>query len=492
MRHKSQEMDYEPLTRGGKRTGPSEDEFGDGLFKDPFSKSQSPAMPRKKEVVSKAPSRPQTSTVKSVLKRGHGLSFAGLFLFIALVYFRPYEWSPSLMFLSTSAFWVAVLTLAVYVPTQLGLENKLTIRPREVNLVLLLALTGLLSIPLALDPLTAWTALVEYLKVIVMFIVMVNVVRTEKRLRILLFLALVTSVVVSASAVNDYRLGNLALGQKERIEGALGNLFQNPNDLALYLNTMIPIAFGFFLGTRAITKKLFYIALVILFVAGVLCTTSRGGFIGLACVIVVLAAKLTHRYRLLLGVTAVLVVLLVFVLAPGGLRSRLAKGSDDASTVARTDDLKRSVFLMVRHPIFGLGMNNYIFYSNSAHATHNAYTQIGAEMGVPALLFYILFLVTPLRRLSKLRRSRKDTETRRDLRYICLGIEASLIAYMVTSFFLSVAYLWYAYFLVGYAVTLRRLISPSEFEPEQLPGHHTAMWSLKPSETSPMARNSTW
>ncbi|HEV2905296.1 MAG TPA: hypothetical protein VGW32_09620, partial [Pyrinomonadaceae bacterium] len=41
--------------------------------------------------------------------------------------------------------------------------------------------------------------------------------------------------------------------------------------------------------------------------------------------------------------------------------------------------------------------------------------------------------------------------------YLALGLQASLIAYAVSSFFLSVAYRWYIYYLVGYAVCFRRI-----------------------------------
>src|SRR6185369_15458521 len=101
--------------------------------------------------------------------------------------------------LSKSALVAAILTLAVFVPTQLGLENRLTVRPREVNLALLLLLTGALSIPLALEPARALQSFIEYCKVIVMFIVMVNVLRNEKRLRALILLVLVASCVLSAA-----------------------------------------------------------------------------------------------------------------------------------------------------------------------------------------------------------------------------------------------------------------------------------------------------
>jgi hypothetical protein len=41
--------------------------------------------------------------------------------------------------------------------------------------------------------------------------------------------------------------------------------------------------------------------------------------------------------------------------------------------------------------------------------------------------------------------------------YLAIGVQASLIGYMVASFFAAVAYQWYVYYLVGYAIALRRI-----------------------------------
>ena len=41
--------------------------------------------------------------------------------------------------------------------------------------------------------------------------------------------------------------------------------------------------------------------------------------------------------------------------------------------------------------------------------------------------------------------------------YLAIGLQASLVAYMVASFFAAVAYQWYAYYLVAYAIALRRI-----------------------------------
>lgn len=400
-------------------------------------------------------SNPSQETESWINKQGHGLSFAGLFVFTFLVYFRPYELFPSLSWLSKSAFIVAVTTVAIFVPTQLSLESRITATPREVKLVLGLLITGVLSIPLAVEPSRAVQSFTEYLKVIVMFFVMVNVVRTEKRLRKLILLVLFASCILSIGALNDYRLGNLAL-QGRRIAGVIGGLFGNPNDLALHLVTMIPISLALMLGSRSLLKKSLYLACSLLLMAGMVATFSRGGFLGFVCVMAFLVWKLAPRHRMVFGVLGLAAVLVTIAMAPSAYRSRLAT-TNDASAVARTDDLKRSILVAARHPAFGVGMDNYIIYSNVNKTTHNAYTQVAAEMGVVALLVYVAFLITPFRRLRRIEQAMWAAKRKPSVYYLAIGLQASLVAYMVVSFFASVAYLWYAYYLVAYCICLRRI-----------------------------------
>jgi probable O-glycosylation ligase (exosortase A-associated) len=408
----------------------------------------------------------------SVLKHGHGLSFLGLFLFTFLVYLRPYELSPSLFWLSKTAFWVALGTLIVFVPTQLGLENRLTIRTREVNAVLLFALAGLLSIPFALEPGRAYEAFVEYLKVLVMFVVMVNVVRTNARLMTLVVLIMLISCGLSIGALQDYLSGNFAL-RGQRIAGVVGGLFSNPNDLALHLVTFIPIGIALVLSTRGSIRKLLFLLASALMVAGIVATFSRGGFIGLAAVILFLAWKLAARHRILVFVGGVLLITSLFFVAPSDYRSRLATTNDDSATV-RIDDLKRSVFIALRHPVFGVGMDNYILYSNTNHETHNAYTQVAAELGLPALAIYLFLLLATIKNLMKVEIESSATRKREPFYYLSIGMQASLIGFMVSSFFASVAYFWYLYYLIGFAVCITRLFgnrvrAQSEYQTTPVP-----------------------
>lgn len=393
-------------------------------------------------------------------RRGHALSFAGLFLFTLVLYFRPYELFESLSAFNSLAFWIAVATLVAFVPTQLGHEGTLTTRPREVNLILLLALIALVGVPLAIDKAEAWDNFIQFLKVVVMFIVMVNVIRTERRLKALIFLGLAAGCLVSVAAINDYRLGQLKL-VGERVLGIIGGMFENPNDMALYLVMMVPLCVAMLLSARGMIKKMIYGACALVMIAANLVTFSRGGFIGLVCVLLVIAWKIGRRHRLSVVVCSFLCGAFMLILLPGALVERLASiygtGSNEsalASSVSRQALLLRSIWISVRNPLLGIGMGNFHHVSIHEQVSHNAYTQVSAELGIPALVLYVMLMVTALKRLRQIERETLATPHNSHFYYLAIGLQASLIGYMVSSFFASVAFLYYLYYPVGYAVCL--------------------------------------
>src|SRR5688572_10421944 len=122
-----------------------------------------------------------------IRRRGHTFSFAALFVFSIVLYLRPYELIGALSSFTSMAFYTGVITLGIYFATQLALEGNLTARPKEINLILFLGAAALLSMPLSEDPAGGWETFTELLlKTMVIFVVIVNVVRTELRLKLLI------------------------------------------------------------------------------------------------------------------------------------------------------------------------------------------------------------------------------------------------------------------------------------------------------------------
>jgi O-antigen ligase len=453
------QADYEPVTRSRRSRLLENEDAGDASWPAAANSSTTDDDGHGAE---EAPPPVNKKEPPTFLKRGHKLTYLALFLFTIILYARPAEFYPSPL-TNSIAFIVGIITLAFFFTSQISIEGTLTARPREVNLVLLFCLTGLLSIPLALSPNEAWATFSDtFIRCVVIFVVLVNAVRTELRLRWLLYLAVFVSCWLSLGAINDYRLGLLTT-EGYRVSGVGKGIFGNSNDMAMHLVTIMPIAIALSFATRGIARKIIFAASAALMMAAIVLTYSRGAFIGSLIVLGFLGWKLGRRHRLAVFVLGALVIVLFLALAPGNYSVRLLSIfvpdlDPVGSANARRSELFRSLQVAIRHPLFGIGMGNYASeMSHTGLVTHNAYTQVAAEMGMIALALYTMFVAAPLRKLGQM--ARETFKAGNDLRYyyLAVGLQASLLGYMVATFFLSVAYLWYAYYLVAYAVCLRRM-----------------------------------
>jgi O-antigen ligase len=456
----------EPLTRSARRGSRIEVEEpvlpARGILpSEPITATDHPSEPPQGEIIRETELDPKKRE-SWLVRRGHSLSYLGIFLFTLVLYFRPYELFPALAAFSSLALFLAVATLAIYLPTQFALEGNVTATPVEIKLVLALTLMAIVSIPLGISAAGSWETFTDvYIKAVLMFIVIVNVVRTDRRLDGLLWLALAVGVMVSFNAVQDYRTGTMAV-DGYRVEGTGRGMFGNPNDMALHLVMMTPIAFALLLRSRAISQKLIYGAVALLMIAGNMLTFSRAGFLGLGASFAVMVWKLGKGRRLVVMTAAAVSALAFIAVAPGNYGLRIASifiPSLDpvGSSQMREGHLIQSVLVTLRHPLTGIGMGNFGMWSAHGQVTHNAYTQVSAELGLLALAIYVAFIVYPYWQLSKVESETWGDAGAKKYYYLSVGIQAAIAGYMVTSFFASVAYQWYIYYLIGYAVCLRRV-----------------------------------
>jgi O-antigen ligase len=118
-----------------------------------------------------------------------------------------------------------------------------------------------------------------------------------------------------------------------------------------------------------------------------------------------------------------------------------------------------SVDLASRHLILGIGMGNFHIYSLKGYVAHNSYLEVSAEFGVAGLIAYLTFILSPLRSLKRVEvatsRSRKPRE--REFYYLSVGLQATIWAYLVCSFFASIQYFWYLYQIVAYSIALQMI-----------------------------------
>jgi|GEM_PF-678148 len=396
-----------------------------------------------------------------LVRNGHSITYFGLYLFSVLVLFRPYEIVPGMEFLSATAFYFALATLLIYLPSQFAAEGNFTILSTEVKAVLALAAIALVTVPIAKDPKTAWDTFNDpFIKAVLMFVVMVNVVRTRKRLMAMIWLSLGIGIYLGITALDLYASGKFAV-EEYRVAVDVGGLFGNPNDMALHFVMMTPLALTLAIGTASKPLKIAYFALTVLFVGANMVTFSRGGFLGFFASAAVLAWKLGRKQRTKVTIGALIGGAAFIVAAPGnyGLRmlSIFIPGLDAVgSSDQRKELLQRSLLVTARNP-WGIGIGNFPIVGIHEHQTHNAYTQVSSELGVLGLIAYLFFVISPIRRLRAIERMLFDKDDLNWYYYLSIGLQASIVGYMVSSFFASVAYNWFIYYGIAYAVAFRRI-----------------------------------
>lgn len=414
----------------------------------------------------------ELASVSSLKESGvhgkHGLAYAGLFMFTLILYARPQELFPGVFGDFPLAKLVAIATIAVYVLSKLSAGEKLTFWPLQLKMVLLIAALGIVFIPVAQTPQDTITVLSDiYSKVVCVFILFVNLVDTRERVTRLMKLMVLCGTWIAYDAIGRYRAGELTL-ENRRIQGVVGGMFGGPNDLAISFDLLLPLAVFLMLQSKGV-MRLLYLGCTAVLAVGVVVTFSRGGFLGLVFSGAVMLWKLGRQYRIWTVVASATAVVILLVAMPSGYGSRISSISNEAkdatgSSWERQELLKRAFNVALHHPLIGIGMGNFHSFSINEKVAHNSYLEIWAELGLLGLAAYLTLISSSYSRAREIEKEslkqRESTAADATNNYHYFGsvaLQGAIVAFIVCAFFGSIQYLWYIYYLAGFAVALRRI-----------------------------------
>ena len=401
----------------------------------------------------------------------HTVGYGGLILFTILMYLRPNDLLPIGTFPILKI--LTIGTLAAFFIERLGQGGPLSVMPRPFKYLLVMAGLAIVSIPVALDPAASFGGFIDqFLKILLVFLLMINVVSSFRRLRLMMEVTVLSGAGVALLTLFQYVQGkNLVEGS--RAAGALGGIFANPNDFALAMNVLLPIAVGLALSRPSPVAKLLYLVCSALLAVTTVVTYSRAGFLTMAIAGAFFLVKVGRRYPTV-WVVGALTAALLFASSPGRVLTIFDAAGGDAtaaeSAATRWSLVMRSLEVAGANPVrwlFGVGMDNFHIVSHKELVNHNAYLQVFNEVGLPALIFYILFLASVFKITALITKRYQRVRGYRQVWLMAAAIQTSLVAYLVGSFFASVAYLWYVYYPAAFAVCLQQLLARAGRQPAQ-------------------------
>jgi O-antigen ligase len=255
------------------------------------------------------------------------------------------------------------------------------------------------------------------IQLFVLFLMISNVCTNIVNIKYILFSFLVGGCIVAYLVI---RSGDYAFTEftGQRTAGIVGNA----NQFALLIDGVLIILLWFFQLAKSKIFKAIFLCPVPLCFKLVVASASRSGFLGFVIILALWYGlfyfRLTFKKPLLaLFVTVIMIGFGIYVvknLAYTMLLQRftearyITEGAGEASAVSRVAIMKEGIRVGIGHPIFGVGLGNYLVYNTMGKFAHNNYVEVLADTGLVGWILYYGIYYCIIVKISKLRKIMKS------------------------------------------------------------------------------------
>ncbi|MBN2562237.1 MAG: O-antigen ligase family protein [Phycisphaerae bacterium] len=242
-----------------------------------------------------------------------------------------------------------------------------------------------------------------------------------------------------------------------------GKTYDN-NLFALVSVMALPMMFYFALSVKHARWRPLLLCLAALMCLGIIGSRSRAGFVAFALVLMCMAWSSRYRLRAVFAVGLVAAVALT--MSGQEIRERVVsilEYRDDKSVEGRLYTWEVAQKLLRRHPVIGVGFNNFEVakdrLAGGRKAAHNIYLQNLAELGLLGHpLWLIIIFGTMISLYRFMRRSRRLPPDMRWAYYWSRGLLLGLAAFCIHGLFHNEEYLELMFVMVGLNIALQTVV----------------------------------
>jgi hypothetical protein len=305
----------------------------------------------------------------------------------------------------------------------------------------------------------AWNLTENLGKIVLPTVVGITLIDSVQKLKQLAWVIILSHGYLALELNRYYFDGNVVYF----IESGFGRM--DNNCVAITMVACVGLAFFMGVYTKGWLWKGLAFGSGVLMVHVVLFSFSRGGMVGLiiagATAFWLIPKKPVHFLVSALAVAACL------QLAGPQVRQRFfstfaEKEERDKSAQSRLDLWKAGLESMQERPLFGVGPDNWIFHSEKygyGHKMiHSLWIQTGADIGIPGMLFLILFYSTCIVRLYPLAHGWRVMQDPW-LRNLSCMVVAGLAGFAVSAQFVSLQGLETPYYIALIGAGVLKLVS---------------------------------
>lgn len=393
-------------------------------------------------------------------------AFFWLCAFYVVYCARPEDWIPGLTYLPLAKICGTCAFLALLFSVGRAKRSLRDLPPEGRYLVVLVCFLVLTSFFSPVWRGGAFNHSLGFAKVAVAWVLTFLVITNFRRLRQIILIQTASVAVIAVISILKGR-------NTPRLQGVLGGIYDNSNDLAFAMVLCLPFCLAFLLRGRGLMRKVMWLLAMLVMVTTVFLTASRAGFIELvitACFCLWYFAIKGKRPQLI--VVSCLVGAVLTFGAGGKLEKRILALSGQITSdldqraydsyEERKELMISSLKAIVHYPIYGIGVQNFVTYGGRWKEVHNCYLEIGAEGGITGLVLYLLFFRCAFANLKRLRKLDLDPE----MKLFVWALQSSLIGFVTGALFAPEAYQFFSYFAVAQVSVIWAIVR--EQSPEAL------------------------
>jgi len=394
--------------------------------------------------------------------------FWGLVAVLVLEFLRLQQIVPALAPLHLPRLLTLWVALAWALRTVV-LRKAPVVRDRQHAVMAAILAVGALSLLGAYWRGQAFQTLLDLAKQVVVFFLIVNLATDRRRVRILLWSLVLLNAWLGFSQLTGYKLASSS-ATLIRLGTGTDSFLGNSVDFAVALAVALPFAVFFIFAERSRILRVGALLLAGLFVASLVATGARAGAVGLAVLAVVMWLKSPRKAVGFALVASLLVGW--WYLSPPSYHQQVLSIADyeqDPSALGRIEAWRAAREMLTNRPLTGVGIGNFstaraLAYSPPGQqnwlTVHNIVLQAGAEMGLLGLFVYslLVFFVFGDNRRTRRAAEQVGGDAGRWYRNIANAMDASLIGFLATSFFVTTLYYPHLYLIAGIAVALKHAV----------------------------------
>jgi probable O-glycosylation ligase (exosortase A-associated) len=327
----------------------------------------------------------------------------------------------------------------------------------------------------ALNSKFAHQGVIDFLKWVIIYFLIINLVDTLPKWQWFMWLLLLLNFKLSQFQIRQFMAGYDMTSSPDRFitEGVGAGstaFFGNAGDFGVAMCVVAPLAFYLVKAVKSKTLKVGGIIFFSGFVFSILKCGSRGA--ALALCVMAFFFWLRSSKKIQSGILILLFVIGLWASAPEAWKGRFVSAADYQQDVTASQRLKlweAGLRMTIENPLLGVGINNFSPNYAARHHTpgeagipwapHNIFVQAGSELGVLGLLTLLLVMFLVFKRNHETRRLYWQNNLKNDwIANFTHALDLSLIGYIVSGFFLTVLYYPHLYIIMTLAISLNQIV----------------------------------